>query len=196
MLLHSAVAALLQATSDRTNYFTPSPLGILLAWWICNRNKRNPIGGWLMFYYWQVYGGILVTLLFFALSAQSYVPENFDSTRRFALFLASALPGLILLFIEAAVATFLLSARTWDMVKLLRCVMMALIAVTLLGTVIDGLYFPESLAFGFLGLGSTTIWLAYFFRSKRIQHVFWAHDWDAAVGKIYPSKPTSLGLIT
>lgn len=189
-------ALLLQASSDRTHPFTPSPIGILLAWWICNRNKRNPIGGWLMFYYCQVYGGILVTLFMFALNFQSYVPENFESSSRFALFLASVLPVLVLVFVQAAVATFLLSVRTSDMIKLLRWVMMAFVGFALAGTVIDAFYFPENTRFSLMSLVPATIWLAYFFQSKRVQHVFMRHDWDTAVEKMYPSKPRGLGLTT
>jgi len=144
-----------------------------------------------MFFYWQMYGGLLVALLFFALNIQSYVPENFDSTRQFALFLASVLPGLILLFVQGAVATFLLSVRTWDMVNLLRWVIIADLAFTVLGTAIDARYFPENVGFGVLSLVSTSIWLAYFFRSKRVKHVFHLHDWEAAVDVIYPSKPST-----
>lgn len=149
-----------------------------------------------MFYYWQVYGGMLITLLMFAVNFQSYVPENFESISRFALFLASVLPVLILVFVEAAVATFLLSVRTWDMVKLLRWVLMAFIGFALSGTLIDALYFSENLPFSLMSLGSATIWLAYFFKSKRVQHVFLLHDWDAEVEKIYPSSPTGLRLTT
>jgi hypothetical protein len=196
MLSASFVAAfLLQASSSETRPYTPFPFGILLAWWICSRHKREPIGGWLMFFYWQVYSGILMTLLLFAFNIQGYVPENFDSTSRFTFFLASALPSIVLLFVQCAVATFLLSARTWDMVRLLRCVMIAELAFTVLATAIDARYFPENVVFGALSLVSIPIWLAYFFRSKRVQHVFYLHDWDAAVEKIYPSK-TSMRLIT
>ena len=144
-----------------------------------------------MFFYRQMYGGILVTLLFFALNIQSYVPENFDRSSRFALFLASVLPGLILIFVQCAVATFLLSVRTWDMVSLLRWVMIADLAFTVLGTAIDAKYFPENVVFGVLSLVSISIWLAYFFRSTRVRHVFYLRDWDAAVEKIYPSKPST-----
>ncbi len=68
----------LATTSSTSTQYTPTfPGGILLAWLICNGAKRNPIGGWLLFFYWQLYAGILMTAFFFAMNIQSYIPENF-----------------------------------------------------------------------------------------------------------------------
>ncbi len=64
-----------------------------------------------MLFYWQLYSGVLISAVFFAINIQSYVPENFDSSSIFALFIASAVPGLLLLVLECAVATLLLTAR-------------------------------------------------------------------------------------
>lgn len=182
---------LLQAASTETKPFTPAPLGILLAWYVCSRHKRDPIGGWLMFFYWQVYGGVLITLLFLALNIQSYVPENFDNSSHFELFIYSVVPGLVLTFIQCAVSTFMLTARTWAMLKLLRWVMIADIVFAILAIGIDAKYFPDNAPFGLLGAISTLIWLVYLFRSKRVRHVFYSHDWDTAVEAMYPSKSTT-----
>src|SRR5271156_3494570 len=76
------------------------PGGGIIAWIVCNGRKRNPIGGWLLFYYWQLWSGLLLSAVFFSINIQSYVPENFDSGSRFALFLASAVPGLVLLLAQ------------------------------------------------------------------------------------------------
>ena len=141
-----------------------------------------------MLFYWNLYGGLVLSSVLFATTIQSYVPENFDSTSQFVLFLASSVPGLLLFVVECAVATLLLSARTWDMLKLLRWVIMAELAVAVLGAGIDAVYFPDNLGFCLFTIVPNFIWLAYFFRSTRIQHVFCLHDWDVAVTSIHPLK--------
>lgn len=184
-----ALAILFQAASSGGTPYRPTlPFGILVAWLVCNGRKRNPIGGWLLFYYWQLYGGLLASAAFFALNIQSYVPENFDNITRFGLFLASAVPTLVLFVFQCAVATLLLSTHTWDLLKLLRWVMMAEIGAAVLGAAIDTKYFPENLVFSFLTIVPALLWLAYFFRSARVRHVFCLHDWDVAVDSIYPPK--------
>jgi hypothetical protein len=178
---------LFAAGSGSQNSPTFSP-GFLIAWLICNGRKKSPIGGWLFFFYWQLYSGLLMTAIFFAMNIQSYVPENFTSTGNFALFLATAVPSSLLFVVKCAVATLLLSARTWDMLKLLRWVMVAELAADLLGAWIDSVYFPDNLALTFLTIIPNLLWLAYVFRSTRIRHIFHSHDWDVAVSSIYPPK--------
>ena len=143
-----------------------------------------------MFFYWQLYSGLLVSALLFGVNIQSYVPENFGSTSQFALFVASAAPSLVLFVVQCAVATLLLSARTWDMLKLLRWVMIAEIGAAALGAVIDAKYFPDNLAFSLLIILPELLWMGYFFRSARVKHVFCSHDWEVAVNSIYPPKVT------
>src|SRR5712692_8120634 len=111
-------AVILAAASSSGSQYTPTyPGGIIVAWLICNGAKRNPIGGWLMFFYWQLYSGLLLTAVFFSINIQSYVPENFDSSEKFLLFFLSIVPVLILYLAQLAVGTILLSVRTWDLLK-------------------------------------------------------------------------------
>jgi len=55
---------LLAAQASSTNTYTPTFPGGLIAWWICSRRKREQLGGWLLFYYWQLYGGALMSVIF------------------------------------------------------------------------------------------------------------------------------------
>src|SRR5664280_1407768 len=127
MTLTNLVALIAAAGSDSKNY-TPSLPGGLIAWIICNSRKRQQIGGWLLFYYWQIYSGVLMTILFFVLAFQAYVPESYDDPTKFRLFLASAVPVLVLFAMQIAVATMLISVRTWDLLRLLRWLMIAELA--------------------------------------------------------------------
>ena len=178
------------AASDQTgSQYSPGfPLGGIIPGLICNARKRKPIGGWLMLFYWQLYSGLLISAGFFAVNIQSYVPENVENGT-FGLFLASNLPSLMLFAIKGAVATLLLSARTWDMLMLLRWVMLAEFSADVIGTLIDVAYFPDNVAVNvILTIIPGLIWLAYMFRSRRVRHIFYSHDWDVAVDAIHPLK--------
>ena len=187
MTLNNLGALIAAAGSDSNNY-TPSLPGGLIAWFICNSRKRQQIGGWLLFYYWQIYSGILMTIVFFVLAFQSYVPESYDDPTKFRLFLTSTVPVLVFFAMQVAVATMLISVRTWDLLRLLRWLTIAELTSATVALLIDYRNFPDNMLFDFLTIGQTAAWLAYLFRSKRVAHVFDSHDWDIAVNAIYPPK--------
>src|SRR5262245_42049923 len=128
------LALLLTASSSSTA--TPTLPGGIITWFVCYRARRNQIGGWLLFFFWQMYGGLLVSAAFFSGNIQSYVPENFDSNEKFYMYLASVVPTLILYLAQLAIGTILLSVRTWDLLQLLRWVIAAEIATSFVGMAI------------------------------------------------------------
>jgi hypothetical protein len=83
----------------------------------------------------------------------------------------------------------LLSARTWDLLKLLRWVIAAEVVGAIVSTGIDAVYYPDNVALNFLTIVPESLWLAYLFRSVRVRHIFQSHDWELAVNFIYPLKP-------
>jgi hypothetical protein len=177
--MHSVYALLAFATNEHTT--TPTlPLGWLVMWWLCARRKQEPIGGWLAYYYYQLYVGVLFSIaMVAALNIHSYVPENFTGeSTRFYLFLLSALPALLLMLFEVAVATFLLALRTWDLVQLLRRVLIASALAELIGLVVDAKYFPDNIALGMLSFVPHVLWIGYFYKSDRVRRVFQTHDWQ------------------
>ena len=188
-MFHVINFAVLLASSSSSST-TPTLPGGILAWIICYRARRSEIGGWLLFFYWQLYGGLLMTAVFFSMNLQSYVPENFDTAEKFALFLLSVVPSLILYLAQVAVGTTLLSVRTWDILKLLRWLTAGQVVAGVISMVIDANYFPDNTALNLLTVIPESIWLAYLFRSVRVKHVFKTQDWDVAVNTIYPLKPT------
>jgi hypothetical protein len=174
--------ALFLLATDRPNPAPVLPLGWLVMWWICARKKKDPIGGWLAYYYYQLYVGVVFSVFLVAvLTIHSYVPEYFSGeTQRYLLFMLSALPTLILLLFETAVATFLLVLKTWDMVELLRKVLIAQAVAQGLGVLVDVKYFPENVPLSLLSFVPSVLWVGYFFRSARVRHVFKTHDWEVA----------------
>ena len=129
-----------------------------------------------------------MTILFFSIAFQSYVPESYDDPAKYHLFLTSVVPVLVLFCVQLAVGTMLISVRTWDMLSFLRWVICAELFAGVIGAIIDVNHFPDNLPFDFMAIVPEALWLAYFFRSQRVKHVFKSHDWDVAVDSIYPSK--------
>jgi hypothetical protein len=183
--IDAVLLAILATSGNKTTPFVP---GGIVAWIVCNSRKRNAIGGWLLYYYWQLYSSLVVSAVFFTLNIQSYVPENFDDKTRFAIFLTAALPSLFLLFLQTAVATYSLGVQTKDMLKLIRGILVAQVLVEVLATVLDANYFPDNQVFSILMLIQEGLWAAYFFRSARVRHIFSLQDWDIAVNSMYPPK--------
>lgn len=129
-----------------------------------------------------------MSILFFGMAFQSYVPESYEDPAKYHLFLASVVPVLVFFCVQLAVGTLLISVRTWDMLILLRWTIGAELVAATIGLIIDVNHLPENLPFDFITIVPEVLWLAYFFRSQRVKHVFKFHDWDIAVESIYPSK--------
>lgn len=181
------VAAIVNSSSSTGNPMPGLPGGII-AWVICYKQRRSQIGGWLLFYFWQLYAGTLMTLIFFAIGFNSYVPESYNDPKTYHLFLISVVPQIVIILLQVAIGTMLISVRSWDMFKLLR---FAVIAGTIwfwVGVFIDSRTFPENAALNVYSGLISSVWTAYLFCSKRVRHVFQTHDWDEAVELIYPDQ--------
>jgi len=179
------------------NQYTPTFPGGIIAWIVCKARKRNEYGGWLLYFYWQLYAGVVMTAIFFWINLQSYVPENFgDDRARYYWFLLSTVPTLLIFCLQVAVATILISVRTWDMLRLLRGLVLAQVVASFVALLIHAKMFPDNIGLTLtFSLIPYCCWLAYFYLSKRVKHVFKFHDWDTAVETIHPSTGiTKLGV--
>ena len=181
----SDVATFIVGSSNSS--YTPSfPGGGILAWLVCYSKRKQAIGGFLMFYYWSLFGGIVVTLLLFGVNFQSYVPESFGDTKLYHLFLVSVVPLLIVYFMQVIVASVMLRVRSWDMLKLLRGLLLAELACALVGVAIDAVHFQANVPLDAYTIICSLVWVVYFFISKRVMHVFGSNDWETAVDAFYP----------
>jgi hypothetical protein len=190
LLWSLSVPLFLFAASSSTNNTTTPSIGGLIAWWVCNARKRKPIGGWLMFFYWQLYGGLLVTVIFFLIGIEAYVPENAADGKTFVLLMVSMLLPVVLYVVKTLIATLCLCARTWDMLQLLRWVIIGELVLGVIGLGVDTGFFPDRVSAGLtlFGLVQDVCWLVYLFKADRVRHVFRSHDWDIAVNVIHPPK--------
>jgi hypothetical protein len=186
MLLPLNHFALYVATN---NDFIPAfPLGII-ACIVCNMRKRGEFGGWLLFFYWQLCSGAVLTVFLFLRNFQTYVPENFAthaSTHHWLMI--TAVSTIVILALQVAVGTMLIVVRSWDMLQFLRILLAAQVVAILAALIVDVNYFPNYVPLRAGGLISEVIWTAYFFTSDRVRHVFKFHDWETAVEIIYPTR--------
>jgi hypothetical protein len=170
------------------NDFIPAfPVGII-ACIVCNMRKRSEVGGWLLFFYWQLFSGAVLTVFLFLKNFQAYVPENFAThAARHHWFMITAVSTIVVLALQVAVGTMLIVVRSWDLLQFLRILLAAQIVAMLAALIVDANYFPNYVAFRVGGLISEGIWMAYLFMSDRVRHVFKCHDWETAVETIYPT---------
>lgn len=64
-------------SSSASSQTTKAPIGLLIAYWICNSRKRKAIGGWLLFYYMQLFIGTAFSILMILLSLKT-LAENLN----------------------------------------------------------------------------------------------------------------------
>ena len=117
-----------------------------------------------------------------AANFESYVPESFADPTRYHLFLLSVVPLLLVYTVPAIIGILLLSVRTWDMLKLLRNLIIAELVCALLGLAVDLTHFTDNIFFDVYTIAASSIWVGYFFFSKRVIHVV-AHPGSVRVSR-------------
>lgn len=191
MSLHTFLAMVALAVgSDMPNVFPA--MGPVVAYLVCNATKHRAIGGWLMFYYWQVYGGVLVSLfLLVAVSGPRYNPAAWPNQHLYFLFLIRSVPSLLLLAGQALVGSTMLFLREWKWVQTLRVILLIWIMAEIVALGISLKFWPSARIFNAIALLEGSAWFAYFCISKRIRHVFLTHDWERVAP--LPSSAFKLG---
>ena len=108
-LLVSTAYAESQAPSTR-NIGGPI-FGAAIAALICYKARKRAIGGWLLYYYIQLYGGALILCIISLSSISNYYPQNWADKPLYTLYLLSTIPTDIANILEITVASCLLSKR-------------------------------------------------------------------------------------
>ena len=112
-------APVLASTAAQTKSNPTPPLAVVVGI-IRYLARKQPIGGWLLYYYISLYSGVALSLAILAGTIQNYSPERWQSTELYALAIASTALGQLTLIAQAVVATILLKRQEWKWVKLLR----------------------------------------------------------------------------
>jgi len=159
-------------------------IGILLAlivWYICASRKKKEIGGWLLYYYIQLYIGAITTVLATVDSFDDFLSETWiNKPDLYPFFLLTTVPALLLLCAQFAVAERLRVSRNYIYVPILRYILFADIVYSLIAMAINNRYFEESsAAFTIISIIWPSIWIPYFYFSKRVRSVFKNRDWLA-----------------
>lgn len=160
--------------------------GALLMWWICSRRKDQSIGGWLLYFYIQLYVSAAVGLLFIFLSLKNYNPAGWRDMTLYWLWFISVFPAQLLLIVQVILGSIMLKQRQWKWVQYLMLSLAMDLAFAVLSICIDSWHFPDNVFLNFLTIAYAALWLPYFWRSVRVEAVFKTHNW-----KIAPPSPTS-----
>jgi hypothetical protein len=157
-------------------------IGILLAlivWYICASRKKKEIGGWLLYYYIQLYIGAFTVVLITIRSSDSYLPKTWVNTPDlYPFFLLTAVPGVLLYCAQFVVAEKLRMSRNYAYVPILRYILFADLAFSLIAVAINHKYFEgSSVGFTMMTIIWPIIWILYFYFSKRVKGVFKNRDW-------------------
>ncbi len=164
-------------------------VGALIMWWICSRRKQQPIGGWLLYYFIQLYLGFVLVLFMTVIALENYRPAAWEDCTLYYLFLLSTVPGFLIEIAQVVVATGLLRVREWRWVNYLRMVLVVDLVFVGIAMAIDAMHFQDSIAFDVLALIWPIAWLPYFSKSKRVERVFKTKDW---LGQPVAAPPDTL----
>lgn len=179
-LLSFPLEAFAQSQNTSTSKIGGPIAGAVIAWAICYRARKKPIGGWLLYYYLQLYIGFIFIALMTLVSIENYTPANWDDSSLYTLYLISTIPVDIGHFAEVVIASLLLTAKFRNKITVnwLRGVFGYLFVFSLLGLLIDFSHWPESITYEFIGLAWPIVWFFYFTKSRRVGLVFKMQKWD------------------
>ena len=171
----------------------PAGAGLAVGFAIAYLFRRRQIGGWLLYFYMQLYGSLLINTILLTSTISQLNPDAWDSAQRYVWYVVSTVPVLISIVAEVTVATLLLIRRTEANIRLMRAVLVALLVASGASLCIDLEYFNDgaNLFFDVLTVLFAAIWLAYFRKAKRVRRVFIEHSWDYAAQQKVASPKTA-----
>ena len=142
--------------------------------------KRQAIGGWLMFFYYQVYAGALFSVILLTRTYRLYTLRPWSNETRHILFVVASVPRLVGFLIVTTVATILLVRRDLQWLERLRFAFAIELLFMTISLAIDFVYFRNALQVNFGHFAVFVAWFGYFHGSQRVHHVFVTHDWPPA----------------
>jgi hypothetical protein len=141
--------------------------------------RRRAIGGWLSYFYFQLYISLIIWPLLFAANVFQYLsPTGWEDKGQYVLFVLSTVPLYMAMSAEALFATVALFRRDLKHVRHLRFALIAMVITAALALAIDLGNFRDSLPLDCLTLFFAVIWCIYFFRSDRVKWVLIENRWN------------------
>ncbi|MBI5892851.1 MAG: DUF2569 family protein [Deltaproteobacteria bacterium] len=175
---------LLQATSvlaasADTHQSPAAGSGLFIAFAIAYLSRRRAIGGWLLYFYLQVYLSLLFSLFFVPQVISNLRPSNWDNALLYVMFFLSVVPVLVVELVEVSAATILLFRRSEANLNFLRWTLIALVVASIASIAIDLVWFKEDtgIVFDFITAFFAVIWAVYFRKARRVRAVFIDKNW-------------------
>ena len=153
--------------------------GFLVTLAIVYHSRRRPIGGWLLYFYVQLYLSMAISLIFVPQVLANLNPSQWDNSFLYVMFILSVIPVLATEVMEVFAATRLLLRRNKENVRFLQNTLLVLVSSSAIALAIDLAYFKHdpALFFDIMTLLFSIIWSAYFWKSKRVRAVFIERKW-------------------
>jgi hypothetical protein len=139
--------------------------------------QKQPIGGWLLFFYGQIYVGALFSAVLFSKSYRVYTLRPWSNEVRHIMFIVAAVPRLLGFLIVATIASILLVRRNLQWLERLRFVIAIELLFIIIDLIIDLIYSPSAFRVNFGQFALFFAWFGYFYGSQRVHRVFVTHDW-------------------
>ena len=149
--------------------FNGSSLALLGAIVAVIRVKR-PIGGWLFYFFCQVF--IALSLIALTTRWALYLPRAWNSGGQYMLYVLAGMPRMLLMVAIAGVCVQLLLTREWRSVIGLQYALTTYAFLTILKIQADILWFPTMLSLDVLSLMFPAVWVVYLGVSHRVRAVF------------------------
>ncbi|MDJ0712447.1 MAG: DUF2569 family protein [Woeseiaceae bacterium] len=155
----------------------------ILAAMIAYVTRRMPIGGWLFYFYLGlIFSPVLAIVLAYPVIGDYFQPSLWYDLRTYWLSFLSYIPwlaSLIAVFL-ASIRLIVPSQRNRGNAMFLRYSLLALVIISIVGLVIEIVYFPDDAILSVISAISASIMCLYFFVSRRVKYVFdnWSGSWD------------------
>jgi len=153
--------------------------GLMVTLGIVYLSRRRAIGGWLLYFYLQLYLSTAISLIFVPQVFANLNPGQWDNSFLYVMFFLSVVPVLATEVMEVFAATRLLLRRNKENVRFLKNTLLVLVSSSAIALAIDLAYFKDNPAFVFdiITLLFSIIWSVYFGKSKRVRAVFIERKW-------------------
>jgi hypothetical protein len=138
--------------------------------------RKQPIGGWLFFFLWQIAVGSLIVLLYS--DWRPYAPRAWNDPARYFAFVLIAAPRHAILAGIAGIGIQLVRTFEWRWVIALRYALVLSSMFAGAAVAIDLLYFPGRTRPDIFTLLTTCSYTVYFFVSGRVRRVFLDQNHD------------------
>jgi len=167
------------AASSSTQRQPAAGGALFIAFAIAYLSRRRAIGGWLLYFYVQLYLSLAISLFAISQVLSNLNPAQWDNSMFYVMFFLSVVPVIVTEGIEVFAATRLLFRRNERNLKFLKRTLIALVVTSGVALSIDIAFFKDepALFLDILTFIFAIIWTLYFFKAQRMKLVFVDRNW-------------------